>query len=431
MKVQFMPPTLPRIGFVGLGKLGLPCAAAMSTVLNVPISGYDKNEDVKTYVSTATVPYLEEGVEDYINSARLTVENSVEDVVRNSDFIFVAVQTPHDPEYEGITPTPNVTKNFEYTYLEAAITDIRDAAVKLNKENLSIVVISTVLPGTIRSRILPIVSNTGIEVLYNPYFIAMGTTIYDFLNPEFVIIGSQNPDLADQLSRIYSFFLKVPVFTLRYEEAELIKVAYNTFIGMKIVFANTLAEITASFGVNVDRVTHALGHATNRLISTKYLSAGMGDGGGCHPRDQIAMSWLAEDINLSFDIFSALAKARDAQTKRHAEIIQEYFQKLGHPVVILGEAYKKNTNLTIGSPSKLLQHYLTELSVPFTVFDPVVYPEQSGDFQGPHLFYTATPHDIFKSYALPLDSTVLDPWGYCLSLQYSVKYVYLGRGGWG
>ena len=422
-----------KIGFIGLGKLGLPCAAALSTKLSTEIYCTDKNPEVKKYIETKTVPYSEEQIEDYLNQSNLIFTDSISDVVAHSDVVFVAVQTPHSPEYERIPPLPDTKKDFDYSYLESALSEIRDAAIHLEKKTLDVVVISTVLPGTTRKRLLPIVNGTSINILYNPYFIAMGTTIYDFLNPEFTIIGYENEAAAARLRSIYSNFLSAPKLSLTYEEAELVKVSYNTFIGMKIVFANLLAEITHSLGGNVEKVTGALSLANNRLISSKYLSAGMGDGGGCHPRDQIAMSWLAEDLGLSYDLFSSIASARDLQTERHAKILKDYVQSTGKPLVIMGEAYKKDINLTVGSPSKLLQYYLKKLEVPFTVFDPIVYPEQTGDFSGPHTFYVATPHSVFRNYFFPLDSVVVDPWpwGTTVEMQYSIKYIWLGRGRWG
>ena len=126
---------------------------------------------------------------------------------------------------------------------------------------------------------------------------------------------------------------------MQIESAELTNVAYNTFIGFKIVFANALGEICETLGLgNVDEVTEALALATDRLISGKYLKAGMGDGGGCHPRDQIAMSYLAQKLNLSTDPFTWLAKSRDAQTLRQAEIIRDFVFKSGiGTLVVMGE----------------------------------------------------------------------------------------------
>ena len=404
----------------------------MSAKLNVEIIGTDLDTRIAQYIRTNRVPYVEADIERYLEDSRITFVRDIEQVVTNSDIVFVAVQTPHSREYEGITPTPDTTRDFDYSYLQSCVSSIATSVKNSGNRNLDVVVISTVLPGTIRSKILPLVSGTNINIMYNPYFIAMGTTIHDFLNPEFTIIGVENASSSlENLSHIYSSILQCEALPMSYEEAELVKVSYNTFIGMKIVFANTLAEIIAKIGGNVDVVTKTLSKATTRVISQKYLSAGMGDGGGCHPRDQIAMSWLAKNLNLSVNLFEFLSKARDEQTKRHAELIRDKWQELNYPVIILGEAYKKDINLTVGSPSILLQYYLTEFGVPFTVFDPVVHPEQKADFQGPHIFYVATPHTVFANLALPLESRVLDPWGNSIKKQYSIRFEFLSRGEWG
>lgn len=400
------------VGFIGLGKLGLPCAAAMSVMGKLKVVGFDLNPAVKNYVAEAKVPYLEARCDEFLENAQIQILDSVSDVVEQADRLFVAVQTPHESRFEGITPVPEDLADFSYDHLENAIISIRDALKDLPSKKLTISVISTVLPGTMRKITLPLLEEFGDRVTfcYNPYFIAMGTTIPDFLNPEFVLIGSDDRNAAEELEAFYSRIHNAPCSIMQIESAELAKVAYNTFIGFKIVFANTLAEITAVRGGNVDEITNALAGANVRLMSGKYMSAGMGDGGGCHPRDQIAMSWLATDAGLSADIFGWLAKARDAQTLRQAELITKTSAEFNLPVVILGESYKPDINLTVGSPGKLLQSFLSEMGVPFTIFDPFVYPENPLP-ETPSTFFVATNHTQFKTIKLPNGSVCIDPWG--------------------
>lgn len=419
-----------NIGFIGLGKLGLPCAAAMSVKANTKIFGYDQNEKVKDYIETNKVPYVEKDVEYFLSKSNIDFLDSIDSVVEKSDTIFIAVQTPHDPKFEGITPMPDERSDFDYSYLKDAVASIVSYLEKNKDKNINLVIISTVLPGTISREVLPILKNVKnrVNLVYNPYFIAMGTTIDDFLNPEFILVGSAWGE-ADQLVNFYQTFLTAPVKAVSIESAELAKVAYNTFIGFKIVFANALAEITESVGGNVDEVTDVLASATKRIISPAYMSAGMGDGGGCHPRDQIAMSWLAKKINMSFDIFEFIAKARDKQTERHANLLS-HLQKVEYPgteVVILGESYKKNIGITTGSPSKLLQYYLDKLNVKYRVIDPFIKEEEIV-FDDRKLFFVATPHDVFKNLSMPIRSQVIDPWRQSTTPQYGVMGTSLGRG---
>jgi UDPglucose 6-dehydrogenase len=420
-----------NIGFIGLGKLGLPCAAAMSVKTGKTINGFDVNPNIQKYIDDRKTPYIEGELEDYLANAQFSIKDSIDGVLDSSDIVFVAVPTPHIERFEGNCPIPDDRADFDYSYLKDVAVKINDYLSKNTDKNLDIVIISTVLPGTIRSQILPLLTSIrdGVNLFYNPYFIAMGTTIHDFLNPEFILIGRVSED-SSRLVSIYKTFLSCPIVEITLESAELTKVAYNTFIGMKIVFANTLAEITEKIGGHVDEVTNTLSLANNRIISNKYMKAGMGDGGGCHPRDQIAMSWLANELDLSFDIFEMIARARDNQSLYFAETLKKLQVERNQRVVILGNSYKKNVGITIGSPSVLLQHYLKELDVNFITFDPL-QKEEELVCDGPNIFFVATPHDVFKDLSLPMDSLVVDPWGNgnnpSVSRQYNVWYKGIGR----
>ena len=402
-----------KIGFIGLGKLGLPCAAAISSKLGTEIIGYDINSEVSKYINSAEVPYLEKDVDYYLKNSRITTVDSIRNVVEYCDLVFVAVQTPHDKEYEGCTPVPSTRKDFDYSHLEGVIREIAAALEQTNKR-ISLSIICTVLPGTMRARVLPLLNKVRdrVDFSYNPFFIAMGQTISDFLNPEFILIGNDKDSESTVLQNFYRSFQSAPIVQMQIESAELTKVAYNTFIGFKIVFANTLGEILENLGRgNVDEVTNALSKASERLISGKYLTAGMGDGGGCHPRDQIAMSWIANSMNLSTDPFTFLAKSRDNQTLKQAELIKRISEDSQlDKIVIMGESYKANINLTVGSPALLLQHYLHALELDFSVFDPFVYPD-CHLVDEPTIFFIATNHDSFRKISFPENSIVIDPWG--------------------
>jgi UDPglucose 6-dehydrogenase len=417
-----------NIGFVGLGKLGLPVAAAMGVSLNKTIYGYDANPSVKKYIENASVPYHEQNVERYLQASSIMFVDSLEKLVHTADTLFIAVQTPHEPEFEGVTPIPDSRSDFDYSYLLKALSEINQI-IKAKTKKTNIVVISTVLPGTFEKHVLPIftASRDKYSISYNPYFIAMGTTIEDFLNPEFVLLGGEYED-TNAIASMYRSFINAPVMQMSIPSAEIVKVAYNTFIGLKITFANSIAEIVEKIGGNSDEVMSALLSANKRLISTAYMTPGMADGGGCHPRDQIAMSWFAKEHSLSFDIFESLAKARDRQTENFANIIADWhFNKTDKmDVVILGDAYKKNIGLTVGSPSRLLQNFLKEKGVSFTVVDPFVNEEEVS-FKSPKIFFVATQHDCFKDISIPIHSTVIDPWGQSTTRQYGVRYINIGR----
>lgn len=411
-----------RVGFIGVGKLGLPCAIAMD-MAGHDVMGYDINParmQKKTVNYRETGPDGESPLEPYLRKSNLKF-GSIEDVVKHSEIIFVPIQTPHEEKYEGVTRIPQERIDFDYTHLISGVKALSEAIAK-NGEDKIVVIISTVLPGTIKKYILPVI-NKHVKLCYNPFFIAMGTTMRDFLNPEFVLFGVVDNHAAKVMEKFYKTLHTAPFYRTTLENAELIKVAYNTFIGMKIVYANVMMEICHKLGgtMDVDAVTDAMKLATNRLISGKYLSAGMGDGGGCHPRDNIAMSWLSRKLDLSYDFFDALMVAREKQTEWLGKLMLEH---KGMPKVILGKAFKPETDLTLGSPSILLRNILDELGHEVEIYDPFIDKGETPQW-GPSVFFIGTKHPEFAKMKFPRGSVVIDPWRY-IPKQDWVKVIHVG-----
>jgi UDPglucose 6-dehydrogenase len=202
----------------------------------------------------------------------------------------------------------------------------------------------------------------------------------------------------------------------------MIKVTYNTYITMKICLANVVMEVSHKLdNIDCDNVMKGLFMANERLISTKYLLGGMGDGGGCHPRDNIALSWLAQGLNLSHDWYENLMICRENQTEWLADLIIE--NKEGLDVMILGKCFKKETNLTVGSPSILLKNILSEKGVSCDMFDPWV-DGKTIDLK-PMLYFIGTNHDEFLNYQFPKGSVVIDPWRY-IQDQDGIKLIQVG-----
>lgn len=414
-----------NIGIIGLGKLGLPSVLAMERHTTHSYFGYEHSDSVVQEIKSKRMKYWESGVNDLLSHSQLEIVDSIDELVKNCEIIFVAVQTPHEKDYEGNIPAPEIKRDFNYQFLTLAIQDVANSLSQ--ERNPLIVIISTVLPGTIRREIIPILrdNRSDFRLAYNPYFIAMGTTIEDFLNPEFVLIGSERIEDYEELRNFYSF-LSAPVLSMSIESAELTKVTYNTFIGIKIIFANTIAEITKTIGGNPDDVTAALSIANKRLMSGAYFSAGLGDGGGCHPRDQIAMSWLAEKLKLSNNIFGFLAKARDSHAERIASEILKLADHHKLPICMLGVAYKSNSPLETGSPARLVEYYLKLSERKIVQFDPWVCPDSKLP-SSPHLFVLGVRHDLFKNIELPENSVVFDPWGFYEPSLFSTRLIQFGR----
>ena len=294
-----------NIGFLGLGKLGLPVALAIEEKGHKVI-GTDINDRTLRNIRFKTLDYIEKGAQELLDKSQIKIK-PVEEIVKESEIIFVPIQTPHSEKYECITRIPEERADFDYKYLKEGIMNLSEEIEK-NHEDKIVVIISTVLPGTIRREIKPILGKHT-KLCYNPFFIAMGTTIDDFLNSEIILFGVDDKEAANKAKEFYRTINNSPFHETTLENAELIKVVYNTFISTKIAMINTIMDTCHHMpNTNVDDVTKALSLCTDRIISSKYLLGGMGDGGGCHPRDNIALSYLARKLNLSFNWYYNIMK---------------------------------------------------------------------------------------------------------------------------
>lgn len=407
-----------NVGMIGLGKLGLPVATAMAS-RGLEVFGHDPF--VSDYPDDLS---YEENFADTVEAAQGRVHFSeLPGVVANCDVIFCAVQTPHEPRFEGITPIPEDRADFDYSHLTEAVRAVVSEADK-QQRHITLAVISTVLPGTMAREVEPLLGKY-VQLTYNPSFIAMGTTIRDFTDPEFVLLGGDSVSVM-KVACVYDALgldrtppvdwnsgLKPPsrCYFTSVPNAELIKVAYNTFIGLKLAFANTLMEVCHKTDCDVDEVTAALKLAHRRLISGAYLDGGMGDGGGCHPRDNIALSWLARELDLSYDLFEAAMMQREKQAEWLVEVMEQHNLYDLH-YGILGVAYKPSSHLTAGSPALLVSQLLTDrYGTAPRLFDPHVYEGDNLPHR-PRVWLVGCKHPEFVDLKLPEGSVVIDPWRY-------------------
>ena len=324
-----------KIGFIGLGKLGMPCAEAIRKK-GFHVAGYDITHKTSDLVE---------------------IRDSIEDVCRDRDIVFVATPTPHEEGYDGREPTSHKEpKDFNYESVIKVLT-------KCNKHmgsTQTLVLISTVLPGTIRKQFEPIITNT--KLLYNPYLIAMGTVADDMLNPEMIMIGTKKGvyETAYRAQHLEAFYNQVCTNFPRiefgtWEEIEAMKIFYNTFISNKIALVNMIQDVAHKLGhMDVDKVTQALAKSTQRIVSPAYMKAGMGDGGACHPRDNIALRWLAKELDLGYDLFEGIMTARERQAETMAKAILTH----GNNIWFSSDSYKPGTDLVDGSYSLLVQYYV-------------------------------------------------------------------------
>ena len=392
---------MKKIGFIGIGKLGLDCAEVMAEKHEV--RGYD------IYPRTS-------------DSVKVC---DIDELVNESEWIFIAVPTPHAEGYDGSVPSSHMEpRDFGH---EAVI----DAIHKINthaRSSKKVVLISTVLPGTTRKHFVPLL-DTRHQFLYNPYLIAMGSVKWDMVNPEMIMIGTEDGDwngVAGELKDLYDTVMQNnPRYEIgTWDECEAVKIFYNTFISAKVGLVNMVQDFAMKIGnINVDVVTNALARSTMRIMGPKYMTAGMGDAGACHPRDNIALRWLAKEYNIGYDLFDTVMHAREIQAKNLALFLVEHAKQHGLPIVIHGKAYKPDVPYCIGSYSTLVGHYVKEAGFDVRYLDPLADDptEVITELAGPAVILWAHDRKITYEYTgdqpetepyceIPQGSVIIDPW---------------------
>jgi UDPglucose 6-dehydrogenase len=290
-------------------------------------------------------------------------------------------------------------RDFNYEIVKDVLNEINQYTTK---EQL-VVLISTVLPGTIRDQFIPLVKNY--RFIYNPYLIAMGTVKWDMVNPEMIIIGTEDGTETGDAKLLLEFYKTFITDGTRYEigtwdDAEAIKIFYNTFISTKVGLVNMIQDVAEKNGnMNVDVVTGALERSTKRIISKSYMKAGMGDGGGCHPRDNIALRWLAKKLELGYDLFDSIMRAREVQAENIAKKLVKLSDEYDLPIIILGKSYKPDVEYLEGSTTILTGYYVEQMgkSVEFDV-----EPKQG--------VYLLGHSNKYHDFPFPEGSVILDVW---------------------
>jgi UDPglucose 6-dehydrogenase len=241
----------------------------------------------------------------------------------------------------------------------------------------------------------------------------MGTTKHDMVNPEMLIIGTEDGSVTGDAKELIEFYKplmkndpRIEVGT--WDEAEAIKIFYNTFISTKVALVNMIQDVAEKNGnMNVDVVTGALAKSTYRITGPAYMTAGMGDGGACHPRDNIALRYLAEELCLGYDLFDSIMAAREQQAENMAMRCLEF----GKNVTIIGKSYKPNVPYTNGSPSMLVGHYIEANGGHVNYYD-----EHTGDIDLKEGWTDVYLIGYWDSYVEKIKfgtnnlATIIDPW---------------------
>ena len=355
------------ISIIGLGKLGASMAAAMAD-RGFHVIGVDVSKAAVDNLNAGKAPVQETNLQDYIdrNRTRLSATLSHRDAIMQSDITFVIVPTPSD-------------KNgaFSIKYAATAFAAI-GKALKEKKGYHTVVLTSTVLPGSTRYGLLSVLERESGKVCgkdfglcYSPEFIALGSVIHDFLNPDFLLVGEFDKKSGEILESYYKKIMenKPPCKRMSIENAELAKISLNSYVTMKITFANILTELCEKLpGGDVDVVSDAIG--LDKRIGRKYLTGGLGFGGPCFPRDNVALSYFAGSLGVRNEIAEATDRFNRTIPSRFADRLIPLV-KPGLTVAILGLSYKPFSCVVEESQSILLAQAFARNNFSVIGFDPL------------------------------------------------------------
>ena len=399
---------METISVVGIGRLGL-CMAACLAAKGYKVIGVDTNPSTIQVVNQARSPIYEPGLAEMMEglSEHLSATDDYKYAIENSEVTFIVVPTPS--EEDG---------SFSTKYVEAALGSI--ATNLKHKPDFHIIVLtSTVLPGVTENMVKPLLESVsgkkcGIDfgLCYNPEFIALGSVLRDFKNPDVVVIGESDSRSGETLSEIYQVVCDnhPPIVRTTIYNAELAKISLNAFVTMKISFANTIAEICERIpDGDAEVVSKALGFDSR--IGRKYLTGGLSYGGPCFPRDNKAFSSFARKLGCRARLSEATDRVNKEQTERIVYLLKQKLSNVkDKKVSILGLTYKPNTDVVEESASIEIAKALVREGAIVAVYDPAGMENAKGALgegvkyansvrqclEGAELAIVAVPWDEFK-----------------------------------
>jgi GDP-mannose 6-dehydrogenase len=354
-----------KISVFGLGYVGTVCSACLAERGHIVI-GVDRNEMKVNLIRSGSSPIVERDIHELIKhnveASRLTATEDAREAVSETDLSIVCVGTPSRPN--GAISIDSI---------DAVSTEIGHAI--RTKKNHTIVIRSTVMPGTIRSIVAPRIaessgklSGIGFGLAFNPEFLREGSAVADFNSPSKTVVGSVDEATAATVMSLYAD-LPGPKITTSPEIAELVKYVDNSWHALKVAFGNEIGLIAKSLGIDSYEVMNLFFQDKRQNISEAYMLPGFAFGGSCLPKDLRAITYLGKSLDLSLPVLGSIIDSNRQIVERGVQWILDHARKR---IAFLGISFKAGTDDVRESPFVEMIERLIGKGCQIRIFDPDV-----------------------------------------------------------
>ena len=405
---------MKKLSVIGMGNLGLPLALVFADQ-NFSVYGVDIDQNKIESLKNGISPIEETGLQELLEKtkANFSATDNTQEAISNSIASFIVVNTPSNPD-----------GSYSLKYLISVAKNIGQALKSTNHYHV-VVGVSTVSPGDYQNEIIPILEKEsgkkcGVDFgfVHNPEFVALGSVIKDNLTPDFRVLGESDEKSGKIIEEIYSSFSNSPIVKMSIINAELTKIALNCYLTIKISFANTIGEMCQNIkGGNADLVLKALG--LDKRVAPKFLGAGLGYGGPCFPRDDLAMISFGKKVGAQ----AYLSEASQKVNSQQVAIAIKRINKIENvkSILALGLAYKPDVPYIVDSQAfDIVKELVDSEKYDITVYDPQAMDQAKSVLESKVTYAKSIEDSLSKKYDLVL---ILTPWKEFKNLEYDGRII--------
>jgi len=350
-----------NICVIGVGYVGLVTGACLADLGNHVIC-LNRNESKCDNLKRGIMPIYEPGLEEIVRrnyaAGRLDFTTSYDEALEDVEYVFIAVGTPSGAEGEADLAHVNQAAEGIARRLIRPVIIVNKSTVPIGTGDWVADIVRENIPA----------ADIEFSVVSNPEFLREGSGVYDFMNPDRIVLGSTNPAAAHRVAELY-YSLQAPIIITDLRTAEMIKYASNAFLATKISFINEIANICEALGADVTEVARGMG--TDRRIGPQFLGAGVGWGGSCFPKDVKALAHMASTHGAHPQLLRAVMEINYDQRKRVIQKLRDILGGFrGKTIGVLGLAFKPNTDDMRDAPSIEIIHMLQHEGAQIKAYDP-------------------------------------------------------------